>query len=43
MQHQPKISMYILHTVLYAFPGVLTRRIEYRMKDFTLGLFSQTN
>ena len=30
----PKISMYILHTVLYTFPKELTRRICLLIKSF---------
>ena len=30
----PKISMHILHTVLYTFPKVLTRRICLPIKRF---------
>ena len=30
----PNISMYILHTVLYIFPNVLTRRICLAIKSF---------
>ena len=30
----PKISMHILHTVLYTFPLVLTRRICLKIKSF---------
>ena len=30
----PNISMYILHTVLYTFPKVLTRRICLTIKSF---------
>ena len=31
---QPNISMLILHTVLYTFPKVLTRRICLTIKSF---------
>ena len=33
----PNISMYILHTVLYTSPKVLTRRIYLRIKSFFFG------
>ena len=32
----PNISMHILHTVLYTFPKVLTRRICLTVKSFFL-------
>ena len=31
----PKISMHILHTVLYTFPEVLTRRISLKIQSFS--------
>ena len=30
----PNISMHILHTVLYTFPKILTRRIYLTIKSF---------
>ena len=30
----PNISMHVLHTVLYTFPEVLTRRIRLKIKSF---------
>ena len=33
----PNISMYILHTILFTFPKVLTRRIYFTIKSFLVG------
>ena len=36
----PKVSMHILHTVLFTFPKVLTRRISSTIKSLTLMITS---